>query len=131
LQHIYWYSTLVQRAGVIDLYGVPIAISALYFFMLGSRPLPPRVIASIHGLLFIVAAEYVTRFGGLGVAKPWRRGIFYFLMAMGVASVVYSVVYSMWGRKVTAIAHLAQVLNLSHALMLEYIGELALGPEYS
>jgi hypothetical protein len=128
LQHIYWYSTLIEGARIVETYGTPLAVSALYFLVLASQPLPSRILASAHGLLFIVAIEFTTRFGGLGLAMQWRRGIFYLLMATGLASVVFSVVYSMWGRKAKPIIHFAQVLNLSHALTFEYVTELSFGP---
>jgi hypothetical protein len=115
------YGTLLDWARVLEIYGVPVAISVFYFFIQSSRPLVPRVLASIHGLLFIAALEFASLFGGLGAGKEWRRGAFYLIMALGGASVVFS----LFATKVRPIAHLAQILNVSHAMTLEYLGELA------
>jgi hypothetical protein len=121
----YPFLTLLDWAREVEIYGVPIAVSAFYFILLSSQPLTSRVLASVHGLLFIAAIEFASMFGGRADANQWRRPVFYALMALGLASVVYS----LWGRKVRPIAHFSQVLNVAHAVTFLYLGELAFDPE--
>lgn len=69
----------------------------------------------------ILAFALVWLLGDSSADPPWLRTAFYAVTGLGVVSVVYSLLQ----RKIAPTAHLAQILNLSHALMFVYLAELA------
>jgi hypothetical protein len=119
------YTALFYWARYVEQIGVPVAVSVLYFILMKPQPLVSRVLASVHGLMFILALGFVRVLGGPGENRTWTRVVFFLLVGLGVASVGFS----MWGRKVRPVTHLAQVLNLSHAMIIVYLGLLTFDPE--
>jgi hypothetical protein len=72
------YTALFYWARYVEQIGVPVAVSALYFILMKSQPLVSRALASVHGLMFIVALGFVRILGGPGENKAWMREIFFY-----------------------------------------------------
>jgi hypothetical protein len=109
---------------VMEQIGVPIAVSLLYFVLLKNVPPLSRALGSAHGLLFLAAFGFASTFGGRE-ADARLLTVFYVFILLGFASVAYS----LWvGRKVNPITHLAQILNISHAVLIVYLAQLRFDP---